>query len=186
MAQRSSIDRLPPEVRGEVDKAVAGGATIDQIVELLLDLSEQGKLKEPPSRSAVGRYSRQYREVAAQQRDLASVATAFAGDFASEDNLQGRMMIQLLTSLLTRAAMTAAQGEDEALDVKGLANLARAVKDTTAASMIDVTREARIRDEAAKAATKAAAEAAESEIKASGASQETIDRVKRRILGLST
>jgi hypothetical protein len=55
MAQRSSIDRLPPDVRERVDAAIKNGATIDEIVGMLLDLHEAGALAEPVSRSAVGR-----------------------------------------------------------------------------------------------------------------------------------
>lgn len=185
MAQRSSIDRLPDEARDKVNAAIAAGATIDEIVGLLLELQQEGKLSEAPSRSAVGRYAQNYRELAARQRDLRSVATAFAGDFASEDDLQGRLMVQLVTSLITRVAMDKAEGENVTLEVKDLHFLARAVKDAMSAAKIDVDREAKIREEAAKAATRRAAEAAESEAKAAGASPETIDRVKRRILGLA-
>src|SRR4051812_13821404 len=111
MAQRSSIDRLPPDIRLEVDQAIKAGSTIDEIVGLLLDLQEKGKRGGAPPRSAVGRYSQQYRALAARQRDMASVAKAFGAEFGSADDLQGRLMIQLVASLITRVAMDAAQDE---------------------------------------------------------------------------
>lgn len=184
MAGRSSIDRLAPAVRERLDAEIRRGATIDEIVGMLLDLQSRGQLAESPSRSAVGRYSQQYRQLAARQRDMASVAKAFAGEFGDADDLQGRLMIQLVTSLITRVAMSAAEDEEVELDVKELHFLARAVKDATSASKTDVDREKTIRAEEAKRARAAAAADAESAAKAAGASPETIDLIKRRILGI--
>lgn len=186
MAQRSSIDRLPPEVRAQVDAAIAAGGTCNEIVELLLDLLDQGKLAEAPSRSAVGRYSQRYRALAERQREISSVAKGFAGDFGTEGDLQGRLAIQLVTSLITRVAMAEAEGEEIDLKVKELADLARALKDAVSAAKIDADGEARIRAEAREQAKKDAAAAAESTARAAGASPETIHLLKSAILGLSS
>lgn len=184
MGQRSSIDRLPPDIRGEVDAAIKRGATIDEMVGMLLDLHDQGKLAGPVSRSALGRYSLQYRDLAARQRDMASVAKAFGSEFGDADDLQGRLMIQLVTSLITRVAMNASDAEDAEFKFKDLADLARAVKDATSASKTDLDREVKIREEAARKARQVAADAAVSSAKASGASDETIRTVRAAILGL--
>jgi hypothetical protein len=184
MAQRSSIDRLPPDVRERVDAAIKNGATIDEIVGMLLDLHEAGALAEPVSRSAVGRYSKNYREIAAQQRELQSVAKAMGREFGEEGDLQGRLLIQLATSIATRAIMPIAAGEDVEMDGKELHFLARAIKDITSAAKTDVDREAKIRDEAVKRTKAAAAEAAASSARGAGASEETIRTVRAAILGI--
>lgn len=179
MSQRSSIDRLDPSIRTEVDAALKRGATIDEIVWMLKGLGQD------VSRSAVGRYSKRYADLAARQRDLSSIAQAFAGEFGDAEDRQGRLLIQLVTSLATRAIMPIAAGDKVELDGKDLHFLARAVKDITSASKTDVDREAKIREEAFKTARRQAAEAAETGAREAGASDEVIEKVKRRILGLS-
>lgn len=182
MPQRSSIDRLPPAVREEVDRAIAANATIDEVIGLLLDQVDQGSLKAAPSRSAVGRYAQQYRKLAERQREIASVAKAFASDFGSEDDMQGRLAVQLVTTLITRVAMAESEGEEPELDVKDLHFLARALKDALSAAKINTDREAKIREEAKKEAE------AEARKKLDGASRrgeldaEALARAKR-ILG---
>ena len=57
---RSSIARLPPELREAVDAAIADGATIDEIAALIR--GEGGAC----SRSAVGRYTKNVRDLIRQ------------------------------------------------------------------------------------------------------------------------
>ena len=57
---RSSIARLPPELREAVDTAIADGATIDEIADLIR--GEGGAC----SRSAVGRYTKNVRDLIRQ------------------------------------------------------------------------------------------------------------------------
>ncbi|MBX9881234.1 MAG: DUF3486 family protein [Sphingomonas sp.] len=177
MGRRSSIEQLDPRVRAEVDQAIKRGATIDAIVDLLKGLGADA------SRSAVGRYSKRYAELARQQREMRTVAEAFGQEFGSADDRQGRMMVQLLTSVITRAIMPVASAEDdpEGIDAKELHFLARAVKDTVGAAKLDVERERAVREEERKRAAEAGADAA----RKGGASAETIDLVKRSILGLA-
>jgi hypothetical protein len=179
MGGKSSIKGLPEPVRFEVDAAIKRGATIDEIVWMLKGLGAD------VSRSAVGRYSRQYADLAARQRDMSSIATAFAGEFGEADDMQGRLLIQLATTIATRMVLPVAAGDDIELATKSLMELGRAVKDITSAAKIDVDREAKIRsEEAARARSKAATDA-EAAGKAAGATPETIDRIKRSILGIS-
>jgi len=180
MPGKSSIRALPEPVRLEVDAAIKRGATIDEIVWMLKGLGAD------VSRSAVGRYSKQYADVAARQRDMSSIARAFAGEFGEADDLQGRLLIQIVTTIFTRAVMPIAAGDKVKLGSKELMELGRAIKDITAASKIDVDREAKIRSEAILNARRQAANDAEAEGKAAGASAETIDRIKRRILGIAS
>jgi len=179
VAKRSTIDKLPPPIREAVDAAIKRGATIDEIVEQLHALGA-----DHVSRSAVGRYSKNYRELADQQRQISSVAKAFASEFGEADNLQGRLMIQLLNTVITRAILPVASGDEIELDGKELHYLARAVKDVASAAKTDVDREAKIREETKKRAREEAAAAAEAAGRRGGASEELIELVKREILGI--
>jgi len=178
MAGKSSIEKLDPKIRLEVDGAIKRGATIDQIVWMLKGLGAD------VSRSAVGRYSKQYADLASRQRDMQSIAQTFASEFGSEDDRQSRLLIQLFTSIATRAIMPIAAGDEVAADGKELHYFARAIKDITSAAKTDVDRERAIRADAAKAAREQAATDAATAAKAAGASDETIDRIKRKILGI--
>ena len=60
---RSSVARLPPELREAVDAAIADGATIDEITALIR--GEGGAC----SRSAVGRYTKNVRDLIRQQQE---------------------------------------------------------------------------------------------------------------------
>ena len=180
---RSSIER-DPEIRAAVDVAIARGATIDDIVQTLRSMGAG------VSRSAVGRYAKSYAELAKRQRDIQAAASAFATDFGGVEDHQSRLLVQLVTSIGTRMAMdatTAEEGDESAIaTTKQLADFARAVKDVTSAAKIDVEREAKIREEAAKRAKAEAAADADAGARAAGASEDTIRAVRSRILGLST
>lgn len=179
MAGRSSIERLDPRIRVEVDRAIKRGLTVDEITQHL------ERLGADISRSAVGRYSKRYRELADRQRDLAAVAKAFGSEFGDTDNEQGKLLVQLITSVAARAALPLATDEDVEIDGKELHFLARATKDIISAAKIDTERDEKIREAAAKKAKAEAARDAEQAARDAGASEATIDMVKKRILGLT-
>jgi hypothetical protein len=180
MTRPSTIKRLPPQLRTAVDDALKRGCTIDEITSMLAGLGAN------VSRSAVGRYTQEYREFADRHRDIASFAQAFGHEFGTADDKQSRLLVQLMTSIATRAAIPLATGEDaEMISGKELSALARAVKDIVGAAMIDTSREAKIREEEGKKARRAAAEAATAEGRKAGASPETIERVRKVILGIT-
>lgn len=180
MAGRSSVEQLPDAVLAEVNAAIGRGATIDGIVELIRGLGGDA------SRSAVGRYTKGFHELARQQRDMRSVAEAFGREFGSADDHQGRMMVQLMTSITTRMLMPHMTGEaEEELTALDVSRLAKAAKDTIGAAKIDVERERAIREEEARRAKQAAANDAEAAGRAAGASEETLARIRAGILGLA-
>ncbi len=179
MARKSTMKTLPTNVQAAVIKAMEGGATIDEIVDQLAGMGHQR------SRSAVGRYSKEYAEMAAQQRDMRSAAEAFAGEFGGSDNAEGKLLVQMLTSIGARMIMKSATDEEAQPDALEFSRLAKATKDLIGAAKTDSERDAKIREEAAKEARRQAAEAAEDEARSAGASEATIMRVKSRILGLA-
>ncbi|MGW8139001.1 phage protein Gp27 family protein [Sphingomonas zeae] len=190
MAGRSSLKSLPPQVLDAVHDAIGRGETIDDICGLLRDLGS-GR-----SRSAVGRYAKDFAELAKQQRRVQSIAAAFGNEFGQSGDNQVRMMNQLMTSVMTRAIipiasaeeLSAGDGDDDeeaggGLDTLALSRLAKAVKDVTSSSKIDIEREAKIREEEARRTReKAAADATEAG-RAAGASEATLSAIRTRILG---
>jgi hypothetical protein len=179
MGGRSSIKTLPQPVLDAVHAAIKAGSTIDEIVALL------GEAGQERSRAAVGRYTKDYREMASHQRDLSSVARSFAGEFGDADNAQQKLLIQLFTSIMTRAVMPIASGEEVDLDGLELSRFARSIKDITGAAKIDTDREAKIREEERKSARAEAAKDAERAARGAGATPETLAAIKRELLGIS-
>jgi len=178
MGRRSSIDRLPKCLREAVQVALKDGLTIDEIVDLLSDEGAE------VSRSAVGRYTKNYREMAERQRDMSSVANAFAAEFGDAGNSQQKLLIQMFTSVMTQAVLPMASGEDAEIDPRDMHFLARSIKDIASAAKTDTDREAKIRDEERKSARAEAAKAAEQAARGAGATPETIAAIKRELLGL--
>lgn len=146
MGRKSSIKTLPKEVQAAVVSALEGGATIDDLVEHLSHLGH------PRSRSAVGRYAREYADLAERQRDIRVVAEAFAKDFGGAQNAEGKLMVQMLTSIGARMILPMAAGNAENLDPKNFHFMAKATKELQSAAKIDSERDAKIRDEGRKQA----------------------------------
>ena len=178
MGRRSSIDELPDEVRAAIVEALRAGHTYDEIVDRVRAMGEE------VSRSSVGRYAKNFRELAARQRDLTAVAEAFGAEFGSSDDPQVKLLIQLATSAMTQTVLPIASGEDAELAPKDWANLARATKDIVSAAKTEADREAKIREEERKRLRQEAVEAAEVAGRASGASDATIQAVKEKLLGI--
>lgn len=176
MARKSSLTALPPQVQGAVLKALESGATIDAIVERLNDLGH------PRSRSAVGRYAKSYQELAKRQADIRVVAEAFGKDFGGAENAEGKLMVQMLTSIGARMILPMAAEDDPDLDSKQFLELARGTKELINAAKLDADRDEKVRD----LAKREAAEAAEKTLRKTGATAETINKVKAEILGLAT
>ena len=98
---RSSIKRLPPELREAVDAAIADGATIDEITALIR--GEGGAC----SRSAVGRYTKNVRDLIRQQQETDRGIEMWVR--ALGDRAQGRAGLILVETLRTMTLSTLAE-----------------------------------------------------------------------------
>lgn len=179
MGGRSSIDRLDPRIREEIDRAIKRGSTVDEIT------SHMANLGADVSRSAVGRYSKRYREFAQRQRDLRTVAEAYGSEFGADDNSEGKLLLQMLSSIGARMAIGIAGEDDPDVSLKEFELFARATKNLITAAKSDTDRDVKMREEAARKAKAEAARDAEQAAREAGASEATIEMVKKRILGLS-
>lgn len=146
MARKSSINTLPAKVQAAVVQALEGGATIDDIVDQL------GSFGHKRSRSAVGRYAKQYGELAKRQRDIRVMAEAFASEFGSNENAEGKLMVQVLTSVGARMILPLAGEDDPEIDTLEFQRMAKATKDLLSSANIDADRDAKLREQAKKEA----------------------------------
>ena len=98
---RSSIARLPPELREAVDAAIADGATIDEIADLIR--GEGGAC----SRSAVGRYTKNVRDLIRQQQETDRANEMWVR--ALGERAEGRAGLILIETLRTMTLSTLAE-----------------------------------------------------------------------------
>ena len=97
---RSSIARLPPELREAVDAAIADGATIDEIADLIR--GEGGAC----SRSAVGRYTKNVRDLILRQQETDRGIEMWVR--ALGERAEGRAGLILIETLRTMTLSTMA------------------------------------------------------------------------------
>ena len=115
---RSSIARLPPALREAVDAAIADGATIDEITARIR--AEGGAC----SRSAVGRYVKNMRDLIRQQQEADRANEAWVRALGAR--AQGRAGLILIETLrtLVLSALADLSRREEPVSTEELARLA--------------------------------------------------------------
>ena len=172
---RSSIARLPPELREAVDAAIADGATIDEIADLIR--GEGGAC----SRSAVGRYTKNVRDLIRQQQETDRGIEMWVR--ALGERTEGRAGLILIETLRTLTLSTLADlsGREEPVSTAELARLALVLK------RIEGTDKLRLeREQAAAKEARAAAGAGQAPGQApprKGLSPETVDLIDEAVVG---
>ena len=139
---RSTVAKLPPDVREAVDRAIADGATIDEITARIRAEGENC------SRSAVGRYTKEARELIQKRQEADLVVKAWMQEFG--DRPQGELTLVLIENLraMAIATMRHLAKREEPASSEDIARLSLALK------RIESTEELRLQRE--KAAEKAA------------------------------
>lgn len=179
----STIDRLPRELRELIGSLRRDGATIDEIHAKLCELSAD------VSRSAVGRHVKSIAQVAARMRESRAVAEALVSQFGDEpDNRLARVNIELMHSVVMQT-ITAAETDEETGEMRAVTFdpeqamfLARAMQSLASAEKTNSDRILK----AVELATKKAAEKAVDGMKAKGISADTIDFIRKKVLGSET
>ena len=177
---RSSVDRLPDTLREAVDAAVADGATIDEITARIRAGGEDC------SRSAVGRYSKDARELIRQQQETDRTIKAWVEELdARPEGGTGLFLIETLRTM-TLATMAALNRRDEPASLQDLSRLSLILRRIESTEKLCRDRERAEREEKAE---KAAAEKTEP---APGAGQakrrrslppETVAAIHEAVLG---
>lgn len=177
MPRRSRIEQLDPRIREQVDRLVRAGRTIDEITEHLARLAGE----EAPSRSAVGRYVRSAREQMRRYREAQEVAKVWVGRLEEDpEGDVGRLLSEMLRTVAFQTIGVMSERDGAEIGPDEIMLLARAIKDLAAADKVAAERELRIRKEVAKQAADTAAKVARSE----GLSDDTIQIIRQRILGI--
>ena len=172
---RSSIARLPPELREAVDAAIADGATIDEIADLIR--GESGAC----SRSAVGRYTKNVRDLIRRQQETDHGIEMWVR--ALGERTEGRAGLILIETLRTMTLSTMAEfaKSGEPVPTQELARLSLILK------RIEGTDKLRLqRERAAAKEAKAAAGAGQAPGQApprKGLSPETVDIIDEAVVG---
>lgn len=176
MGRKSSITKLPRELRTELDRLLVDGKhTIAEVVQHLQGMGGD------VSWSAVQRHSVKLEDVARDIRLSREMAQAIGRELADvPDGDNGRLVIESMQALLLRARMQISSESE--LNVKEVAAIAAAVRDLQSALRLNVETEMKIRDRVAKEAARAAADVATER----GVSAETVTAIKERILGIRT
>jgi hypothetical protein len=126
MARKSSVEKLPPDVRSHIERALRENRlTLD---ELITDLQQAFPAEEKPSRSALGRYRQQFDVMVERMREQETMSRLLVSELGENpDDRAGALMVQSL-SVLVNSALADAQ-EDQELAVDDIRKLARATKD---------------------------------------------------------
>ena len=143
---RSSIERLPPTLREAVDAAIADGATIDEITALIR--GEGGAC----SRSAVGRYVKNMRDLIRQQQEADRANEAWVRELG--ERAEGRAGLILIETLrtLTLSALADLSRREEPVSTEELARLALVLRRIEGTDKLRLERERAAAKEAAKTA----------------------------------
>ncbi len=141
---RSSIKRLPAELREAVDQAIADGATIDEITARIRADGEDC------SRSAVGRYAKTMRDLIRQQQETDRTIKAWAQALGERpEGDVGRILIETLQSMVLDT-MADLRGRDEPVPMKELDRFSHILKRIEATDKLRKDRE-RAAEKAAQA-----------------------------------
>lgn len=186
MPRKSTVRRLPPELREQIGALLEQGRTLSEITAHLNQLGAE------VSRSALGRYKQHLDKVGEKLRRSREVAEALVAKLGNAPEskalrLNVEMMQGAILDLLIKLNEEG-EGDDAAkaitLDPQGAMLLGKALDHLSRASKADAELVGKIREQAEAAARKAAAETAVTAARKGGLSAESADAIRREILGI--
>lgn len=182
MGRKSTIEKLPDEVRTHIEKRLRENRlTLD---ELFADVREAfPDLSAAPSRSALGRYRMGFEEVMSTQRAMSTAASALVAELGEDfDDKSGALLAQAVTTLATRAAFDQLGNESAEIgDVLDLAKAAKAAQESRSLNL-------RERQAVAKMAREKLLEEQKAKLEAMGSKggvTEDTRRAIREVLGIA-
>ncbi|NMG48983.1 DUF3486 family protein [Azoarcus communis] len=182
MGRKSSIDKLPAEVRTHIQKRLRENRlTLDELIDDLRNAFPRAE--ELPSRSAVHRYSQNISEIVAHEREMAAAAEALVAELGEEfDAKSGALLAQAVTTLASKTALSKIQS-GEAMEIGDVLDLARAAKAAQEARSLNL----RERQAVAKAAREKLLEEQKAKLDAMGSKGGVTEETKlaiREALGI--
>ncbi|MDH5785339.1 MAG: DUF3486 family protein [Chromatiales bacterium] len=188
MARPSTIEQLPPDILEQLqallrDPRVSQMEATKEINTILENVGHPERV----SKSAVNRYSMRMEQVGERLRQSRQVAQMWIAKLGAQPQGQvGHLVNEILRTLAFDLSMTMQQGEidkEEAPEVaKMLKNMAIAMERLEKAASENVKREQEIKQQARKEA----AEVAEKVAKQGGLSADSVQELRRAILGVKS
>jgi hypothetical protein len=176
MAKRSNLRKMPEELREELDRLLRDGRhTVREVADYLRSMGVE------TSKSAVGRYSKNFERVAQEIRETREMARAIGKELSDVGgNDATRMLVESLHALILRARMQLGDSGDD-IDPRKVSDLAKSVKDLQMALKSSVDVELKIREEAMRDAAAVVEESATQQ----GLSADTVAAIREKILGVA-
>ncbi len=174
MPPRSKIKQLPAEVKLWLDKALVDG-NFSGYELLEKELAERGCTI---GKSSLHRYGQQFEQRLQALKMASEQAKAIVQSSPDDEGAVSEALMRLVQEKLFQTLVECAPGPDKNID---LAKVAKAVADLTRATVSQKKWQSEVR---AKAAV--AADAVEAIAKRGGLSAESLDMIRRDILGIAT
>lgn len=185
MGRKSSISRLPADVKSYIEGRLAEGRmTLDELIsDVQKRFPQQAQAGDLPSRSAVHRYGQKLeRRLSAikASTEAAKIIQAQAGD---DSDARSEALTALIQTELFEAILELQENDDPEMDpgerVGMLSTAAKNIATLTRSSVGLKQFQSKVRE-----ATRSAASAIEKTVKKAGLSDETVAEIKARILGI--
>ncbi len=180
MGRKSSIDRLPAEVRSHIERRLRENRlTLD---ELIADLQECFPAADKPSRSAIGRYKVSFDQMVRRLREQEAMSRLLVEELGENpDERAGALMVQSVTTLVNHATFAAQNEED--VDIEDVRKLARAAKDVLQARKASLEERRSIEKEARERLLQEQEQRLEEMRGSDGMSEQLEGRIRRILLG---
>lgn len=180
MGRKSSIDRLPAEVRSHIERRLRENRlTLD---ELIADLQQHFPAAEKPSRSAIGRYKVSFDQMVRRLREQEAMSRLLVEELGENpDERAGALMVQSVTTLVNHATFAAQNEED--VDIEDVRKLARAAKDVLQARKASLEERRSIEKEARERLLQEQEQRLEEMRGSDGMSEQLEGRIRRILLG---
>ena len=154
MARKSSVSRLSPDLRRQIDKALTDGRmTLDELHDFVAGKCEADGA-DAPSRTALWRYSTNFSAAAQVMRENRDMARTLAQELGADsvEGEQGRLLVEMLRGLLYRALQDRTGDASNKFDASELDKIARSLKNLSQAMHLEQDFAKRIREEARREA----------------------------------
>ncbi|MDE0627423.1 MAG: DUF3486 family protein [Bryobacterales bacterium] len=191
MGRPSTVNRLPENVREALrgwlnDPAITQEEATQRTNALLAEVAPEHPRV---SYHAVNRYDRKFREVTRRLRESREVASRMVAELGSTPGgSMGRLLTEMVRTLSFRVTAIIHEtdlGEDAIPGLlKQLKDLSLISQRVEAAGKLNEQREREVRELARREATEKAARVAGRTAKHKGLSAETVDEIKRKVLGI--
>lgn len=198
MARQSSIDRLPEGIRESLndwlrDPQITQQEAVER-TEALVEAVNEGRPEvehiQAPSKSSVNRYAQRMEKVGERLRQSREVAQMWINKLGAKPQGQlGNLVTEMLRSLAFDLALKLQEADLDEESLPGVIEMARELSLTATrlekATSENVKREAEIRKQEREKAAEEAAGAAERSLTNQGMSKDSIESIKRDILGIA-